>query len=100
MTYPVRGIILSGVNNKSMLSKGDTARFIGCEYTGSDELNCEDPNKLLIKGNTYLVNKSEVLADGYSTLHRIEVIGVEGRFNADCFERALGCIRQAQPNEG
>ena len=59
-----------------------------------------DPNKLLIKGNTYLVNKSEVLADGYSTLHRIEVIGVEGRFNADCFERALGCIRQAQPNEG
>ena len=100
MTYPVRGIILSGVNNKSMLSKGDTARFIGCEYTGNDVLNCEDPNGLLIKGNTYLVNKSEVLTDGYATLHRIELIGVEGRFNADCFERALGCIRQAQPNEG
>ena len=99
MTHSVRGIILSGINNKSMLSKGDTARFIGCEYTGSDELNCEDPNKLLIKGNTYLVDKSQTFADGYSTLHRIEVIGVEGRFNADCFERALGCIRQAQPNE-
>jgi len=83
-----------------MLSTGDTARFLGCPYEGNDVLNCDDPNLILLKGNTYLVTKSETFADGYATLHRIELIGVEGRFNADCFERALGCIRQAQPNEG
>ncbi len=80
-----------------MFSVGDTVRFNGCSYTGNDELNCDNPNELLVWGNTYLVEKSEVLADGYSQLHRIEVVGVEGRFNAECFKRALGCIRQTQP---
>ena len=76
---------------------GDTVRFNGCSYTGSDKLNCDDPNVLLTWGNTYLIEKSETFVDGYSHLDRIELIGVEGRFNAECFEQATGCIRQTQP---
>ena len=54
---------------------------------------------VLLKGNTYLIERSETLVDGYSYLDRIELIGVKGRFNADCFELATGCIRQSQPNK-
>ena len=53
---------------------GDTVRFVGCEYAGNDELNCDDPNVLLLKGNTYLIERSETLVDGYSYLDRIELI--------------------------
>ena len=76
---------------------GDTVRFTGCDYTGNDTLNCDDPNVLLTWGNTYLIEKSETLVDGHSHLDRIELIGVEGRFNVECFEQATGCIRQTQP---
>ena len=76
---------------------GDTVRFTGCNYTGNDTLNCDDPNVLLTWGNTYLIEKSETLVDGHSHLDRIELLGVEGRFNAECFERATGWIRQKQP---
>ena len=53
----------------------------------------------MLKGNTYLIKHSETLVDGYSHLDRIELIGIKGRFDADCFELATGCIRQAQPNK-
>ena len=92
------GFIIYGVLYKYM-KIGDTVRFVGCEYAGNDELNCDDPNVLLLKGNTYLIERSETLVDGYSYLDRIELIGVRGRFNADCFELATGCIRQSQPNK-
>ena len=97
MTQCVRGFIISGVLYKYM-KVGDTVRFIGCTET-HDYLNCDFPDSVLLKGNTYLIEKSETLVDGYSYLDRIELIGVKGRFNADCFELATGCIRQSQPNK-
>ena len=78
---------------------GDTVRFIGCTEKPHDYLNCDYPDSVLLKGNTYLIERSETLVDGYSYLDRIELIGIKGRFDADCFELATGCIRQAQPNK-
>ena len=77
---------------------GDTVRYIGCAKH-HDYLNCDYPDSVLLKGNTYLVKHSETLVDGYSYLDRIELIGVDGRFDANCFQLATGCIRQAQPNK-
>ena len=47
----------------------------------------------LIKGNTYLVETVETVSR--HTL--IKLIGVENVFNSNCFEKAVGCIRQAKP---
>ena len=47
----------------------------------------------LIKGNTYLIEKVETVSR--HTL--IKLIGVENVFNSNCFEKAVGCIRQAKP---
>ncbi len=75
------------------LKVGDTVRFIGCSPEQIRWGNNDDPNRNCLVGNTYLVEKVDV----FSQHTKIELIGVKGRFNSVCFERATGCIRQAQP---
>ena len=53
---------------------GDTVRFIGCTDKPHDYLNCDYPDSVLLKGNTYLIERSETLVDGYSYLDRIESV--------------------------
>ena len=55
--------------------------------------NNDDPTLKLIKGNTYLVEHVEIRAQHT----KIKLIGVDGNFNSVCFEKAVGCIRQAKP---
>ena len=53
----------------------------------------DDPEQRLLQGNTYLVETIEIV----SSYPRISLIGVKGHFHISFFERATGCIRQAQP---
>ena len=72
---------------------GDTVRFIGCSTEQIRWGNNDDPSRVCLLGNTYLVERVDV----FSQHTKIELIGVNGRFNSVCFERATGCIRQSQP---
>ena len=72
---------------------GDQVRYIG---NTSEYLRLgigDDPIAKLIKGNTYLVEGVET----NSQYDIIKLIGVDGEFNSLCFEKAVGCIRQAKP---
>ena len=53
----------------------------------------DDPEQRLLLGNTYLVETIEIV----SSYPRISLIGVKGHFHISFFEKATGCIRQAQP---
>ena len=77
------------------LKVGDTVR-----YTGKPDYDIEwgyhqfdDPELRLLQGNTYLVETIEIV----SSYPRISLIGVKGHFHISFFEKATGCIRQAQP---
>ena len=72
---------------------GDQVRYIGNtpEYLRSGI--GDDPIAKLIKGNTYLVEGVETS----SQYDIIKLIGVDGEFNSHCFQKAVGCIRQAKP---
>ena len=74
---------------------GDTVRYVG---KPDDELEWgyhqfDDPNERLLLGNTYLVETIEIV----SSYPRISLIGVKGHFHISFFEKATGCIKQAQP---
>ena len=72
---------------------GDQVRYIGNnpEYLQSGV--GDDPRFTLIEGNTYLVEHVEIS----SQYTLIKLIGIRGEFNTECFEKAVGCIRQAKP---
>ena len=72
---------------------GDQVRFLGCTPEQVRWGNNDDPTLKLIKGNTYLVEHVEIRAQHT----KIKLIGVDGNFNSVCFEKAVGCIRQAKP---
>ena len=78
---------------------GDQVRYIGntSEYLRSGI--GDDPIAKLIKGNTYLVESVEPQWYGpiKPNFYVIKLIGVDGEFNSLCFEKAVGCIRQAKP---
>ena len=78
----------------SKIQVGNTVRYKGCSPEQIAWGNNDDPKGLLLEGNTYLVQNVEA----HSQHTKIQLIGVEGRFNSVCFERAVGCIRQEQPN--
>ena len=78
----------------SKIKVGDTVRYKGCIPEQIVWGNNDDPRELLLEGNTYLVQNVEA----HSQHTKIQLIGVEGRFNSVCFERAVGCIRQSQPH--
>ena len=77
---------------------GDQVRYIG---NTSDFLRSgigDDPIAKLIKGNTYLVESVDPqFVEIKSNFYIIKLIGVDGEFNSLCFEKAVGCIRQAKP---
>jgi len=72
---------------------GDQVRYIGNtpEYLRSGVGDV--PPSELIKGNTYLVEHVETSSQ-YTLL---KLIGIQGEFTSECFEKAVGCIRQAKP---
>ena len=72
---------------------GDQVRYIGNnpEYLQSGV--GDDPRFTLIEGNTYLVEHVETS----SQYTLIKLIGIQGEFSSECFEKAVGCIRQAKP---
>ena len=72
---------------------GDQVRFLGCTPEQVRWGNNDDPQLKLIKGNTYLVETIEYVSEH----PRISLIGVKGHFHMSMFEKATGCIRQAQP---
>ena len=77
---------------------GDQVRYIGntSEYLRSGI--GDDPIAKLIKGNTYLVESVDPqFVEIKSNFYIIKLIGVDGEFNSLCFEKAVGCIRQAKP---
>jgi|TARA_B100001094_G_scaffold84721_2_gene81072 hypothetical protein len=74
---------------------GDQVRFLGCTPEQVRWGNNDDPQLKLIEGNTYLVEEVEI----HSQHTKITLIGVDGKFNSVCFEKAVGCIRQAKPSD-
>ena len=72
---------------------GDQVRYIGNnpEYLQSGV--GDDPRFTLIEGNTYLVEHVETS----SQYTLVKLIGIQGEFTSECFEKAVGCIRQAKP---
>ena len=66
--------------------KGNTPEFL---RSGVGDV----PSSELIKGNTYLVEHVEIS----SQYILIKLIGIRGEFSSECFEKAVGCIRQAKP---
>ena len=77
---------------------GDQVRYIGntSEYLRSGI--GDDPIAKLIKGNTYLVESVDPqFVEIKSNFYIIKLIGVDGEFNSLCFQKAVGCIRQAKP---
>ena len=72
---------------------GDQVRFLGCTPEQVRWGNNDDPQLKLIKGNTYLIEHVETS----SQYTLIKLIGIQGEFTSACFEKAVGCIRQAKP---
>ena len=72
---------------------GDQVRYIGNTSEFLRSGIGDDPIAKLIKGNTYLVESVETS----SQYDIIKLIGVDGEFNSLCFQKAVGCIRQAKP---
>jgi len=61
--------------------EGDIVVFIGCLKEQINWGNNDDPNGILIKNNTYIVEKIEV--HSYHT--KLTLKGVNGKFNSVCF---------------
>ena len=72
---------------------GDQVRYIGNTPEFLRSGSPYNSTSQLIKGNTYLVEHVEIRAQHT----KIKLIGVDGNFNSVCFEKAVGCIRQAKP---
>jgi|TARA_B100000161_G_scaffold36498_1_gene21765 hypothetical protein len=77
---------------------GDQVRYIGNTMDYLRSGIGDDPVAKLIKGNTYLVESVDPqFVEIKSNFYIIKLIGVDGEFNSLCFEKAVGCIRQAKP---
>ena len=72
---------------------GDQVRYIGNTPEFLRSGVGDVPSSELIKGNTYLVEHVETS----SQYTLIKLIGIRGEFSIECFEKAVGCIRQAKP---
>ena len=72
---------------------GDQVRYIGNTFEYLQSGVGDDPRFTLIEGNTYLIEHVE----NQSQFVKIKLIGVEGEYNSSCFNKAVGCIRQAKP---
>ena len=72
---------------------GDQVRYIGntSEFLRSGVGDV--PPSELIKGNTYLVEHVEINSQD----EILKLIGIDGEHSSHCFEKAVGCIRQAKP---
>ena len=72
---------------------GDQVRYIGntSEFLRSGVGDV--PPSELIKGYTYLIEHVEISSQ-YTLL---KLIGIRGEFSSECFEKAVGCIRQSKP---
>ena len=72
---------------------GDQVRYIGntSEFLRSGV--GDDPIAKLIKGNPYLVEHVEINSQD----EILKLIGIDGEHSSHCFEKAVGCIRQAKP---
>ena len=77
---------------------GDQVRYIGNTMDYLRSGIGDDPVAKLIKGNTYLVESVDPqFVEIKSNFYIIKLIGVDGEFNSLCFQKAVGCIRQAKP---
>ena len=72
---------------------GDQVRYIGNTPEFLRSGSPYNSTSQLIKGNTYLVEHVEIS----SQYTLIKLIGIRGEFSSECFEKAVGCIRQAKP---
>ena len=72
---------------------GDQVRYIGNTPEFLRSGSPYNSSSQLIKGNTYLVEHVETS----SQYTLIKLIGIRGEFSIECFEKAVGCIRQAKP---
>ena len=65
------------------MKPGNKVIFIGCDEDQIHWGNCDDPNELLEKNETYVVESVEV-----HTWHtKIKLVGYEGKFNSICFKK-------------
>ena len=77
---------------------GDQVRYIGNTSEFLRSGIGDDPVAKLIKGNTYLVESVDPqFVEIKSNFYILILIGVDGEFNSLCFDKAVGCIRQAKP---
>ena len=76
------------------LKVGNTVRYVGKPDSEVEwgYHQFDDPEELLLLGNTYLVETIEIV----SSYPRISLIGVKGHFHISFFEKAIGCIKQKQ----
>jgi hypothetical protein len=65
------------------MKSGDLVSYLGCSPEQIKWGNCDDPNGILIQGDTYYVEHVEV--HSYHT--KLKLRGVRGKFNSVCFER-------------
>ena len=72
---------------------GDQVRYIGNTPESLRSGVGDVPPSEVIKGNTYLIEHVE----NQSQFVKIKLIGVKGEYNSSCFNKAVGCIRQAKP---
>ena len=64
------------------LKKGDVVTFTGCSQEQINWGSNDDPNGILQVGGTYMVERVEV----HSQHTKIELYGINGRFNSVCFD--------------
>ena len=72
---------------------GDQVRYIGNTPEFLRSGSPYNSTSQLIKGNTYLVEHVEIS----SQYTLVKLIGIQGEFTSELFEKAVGCIRQAKP---
>ena len=72
---------------------GDQVRYIGNTPEFLRSGVGDVPPSELIKGNTYLVEHVEINSQD----EILKLIGIDGEHSSHCFEKAVGCIRQAKP---
>ena len=72
---------------------GDQVRYIGNTPEFLRSGVGDVPPSEVIKGNTYLVEHVEINSQD----EILKLIGIDGEHSSHCFEKAVGCIRQAKP---
>ena len=72
---------------------GDQVRYIGNTPEFLRSGVGDVPPSELIKGNTYLIEHVEINSQD----EILKLIGIDGEHSSHCFEKAVGCIRQAKP---